>query len=572
MTPSDPPPVSGMVEEFSRRRVIGWISVPSDAPPTLVTLHIGDLQVVRTYATPGPAVSGIRVGGDGTVEMPKPRSDSAERAGRGSVMIKGPAHDRRNSTEEIRTFSFRIAGIWPYVKRRHRITVRVDDRPLPIYRHGMFLRSRRDGELNLPQLKRLFDQGYVLSQMGEVQLSKKLDTEWQRRSMELYTRVRRILAEEHGYDAFLMYGTLLGAVRDGGYIGHDADFDAGYVSRHHNGPDAAAELVEIAMTMIRHGLGADLRARLLHVHDPDDEDFHIDLFHTFFENGVHRFPFGIAGSTRLLESDWSGTREVDFPGGRALVPVNAEQLVRHLYGDDWQRPKPGFNWTLDRTDQAEEAQLSDEQRTKVHWADFYARTEFTTGSSFFEFVNARDDMPATVIDIGCGDGRDSCAFGRAGRTVLGVDQSPVGVRRAFEHAERNGVADRVDFRECDVADVAALGGLIDGVVDAHEGPVMFYLRFFLHAVPEDVQERLLDAIRKHARPGDLFAAEFRTDQDATRTKVHGKHYRRFQNAEEFRRSLTDRLEFEVLHEKEGTGLSPYGDEDPVLYRVVARRS
>ncbi len=28
--------------------------------------------------------------------------------------------------------------------------------------------------------------------------------------------------------------------------------------------------------------------------------------------------------------------------------------------------------------------------------------------------------------------------------------------------------------------------------------------------------------------------------------------------------------FEVLHEEEGTGLSPDGTEDPVLYRVIAR--
>ena len=567
MTQSD---VRGMVEEFTRRTVVGWVSVPKDAPPTQVSLHIGRLQVVRTYAAPG-AVSGIRVGADGSVERPRPRSDSAGEGGGRPRMIKGPPRDLRNSTEEIRTFSFRIGGIWPYVKRRHRITVRVDDLPLPIYRHGMFLRSRRDGEQDLRELRRKFQDGYVLSQMGAVQLSKKLDTRWQQRAMELYTRVRTILREEHGYDAFLMYGSLLGAVRDGGYIGHDADFDAGYLSRHRTGPEAAAELVEIAMTMIRHGFRADLRARLLHVHDPDDNDFRIDLFHTYFEDGVHRFPFGIAGTSRLLESDWTGTREIDFPGGRASIPDNAEQLVAHLYGEDWRRPKPGFNWSLDRTDQAEEAQLTDEQRTRVHWASYYARAEPAAGSSFFELVNARDDMPATVIDIGCGDGRDSCAFGRAGRTVLGIDQSPVGICRAVEHAAHQGVADRVTFRECDVADLVQLGRLVDEVVDANRGPVMFYLRFFLHAVPEDVQERLLTTIRTHSRPGDLFAAEFRTDQDAKRAKAHGKHYRRFQNAAEFRRSLTERFGFEVLHEVEGTGLSPYGDEDPVLYRVVARR-
>jgi hypothetical protein len=458
-------------------------------------LHIGEFQVVRTYATPGQAVSGIRVTGDGSVEPPKPRTDKSTGTGGRARTIKGPPGDRRNSTEEIRTFAFRIAGLWPYLRRRHRVTIRVDGRPLPIYRHGMFLRPRRDGELGLDELKRRFADGYVLSQMGQVQLSKQLDTEWQLRSMELYTRVRTILAEEHGYDAFLMYGTLLGAVRDGGYIGHDADFDAGYVSRCRTGPDAAAELAEIAMTMIRHGFGADLRARLLHVHDPDDHEFHIDLFHTYFDNGVHRFPFGIAGTTRLLESDWTGTHDIDFPGGRAAIPDNAEQLVEHLYGDDWRRPRPGFNWSLDRTDQAEEAQLT----------------------------------------------------------------------------ERIGVSDRVRFSVCDVGDVAELGRLIDEVVEAASGPVLFYLRFFLHAIPETVQERMLGTIQSHSRPGDLFAAEFRTDKDASRAKVHGKHYRRFQSAEEFRGTLTERLGFEVLDEVESTGLSPYGDEDPVLYRVVARR-
>ena len=562
--------VLGMVEEFSRSRVIGWLSVPADAPPTLVSLHIGNFQVVRTYATPGEAVSGIRVGGDGSVELPKPRT--ASEAGEGQTrMITGPPGDRRNSTEQIRTFSFRIRGIWPYVGPRHRLSVRVDGRPLPIYRHGTFLRPRSKGELGLDELKRKFQEGYVLSQMGQVQLSKQLDTEWQRRAMDLYTRVRRILADEHGYDAFLMYGTLLGAVRDGGYIGHDADFDAGYVSRHRTGPEAAAELVDIAMTMVRHGFGADLRARLLHIHDPVDHDFHIDLFHTYFEDGVHRFPFGIAGTTRLLESDWSGTHDIDFPGGRAAVPDNAEQLVRHLYGDDWRQPKPGFNWTLDRTDQAAEAQLTDEQRSKVYWASFYARTEFTTGSSFFELVNARPDVPDTILDIGCGDGRDSCAFGRAGRTVLGIDQSPTGVGHAREHAERNGVTDRVRFRECDVSDADELGRVVDEVTQEAGGPVVFYLRFFLHAIPEPVQEQLLTTIRDRSRPGDLFAAEFRTDQDATRAKAHGKHYRRFQNAAEFRTSLVERFGFEVLDEQEGTGLSPYRDEDPVLYRVIARR-
>jgi len=404
------------------------------------------------------------------------------------------------------------------------------------------------------------------------QPSKQLDTAWQGSAMQLYGRVRRIVSESFGYDPFLMYGTLLGAVRDGTFIGHDPDFDAAYVSRCTNGPDAAAELVQIALTLVEQGLSCDLRARVLHIFDPKDNNLHIDLFHTYFEGRLHRFPFGVAGTSTLHEHDWAGTEEIDFAGGRALVPRNAVQLVAHLYGEDWRLPKPGFNWHLERTDQAAEGQLTDEQRTKVYWADFYAHTEYTSGSAFYEFVNARPEMPDTVIDIGCGDGRDSCAFGSAGRTVLGLDQSPVGIRHAADHAARSGVSDRVRFRVCDVADVDDLGYALDEVVDVSSGPVLFYLRFFLHAITADVQVRLLDALVVHSRPGDLFAAEFRTDKDKANTHVHGKHYRRFQNADEFRESLTKRFASEVLFEVEDTGLSPYGDEDPVLYRVIARRT
>ncbi|MCW2792894.1 MAG: hypothetical protein JWO76_1992, partial [Nocardioides sp.] len=237
---------------------------------------------------------------------------------------------------------------------------------------------------------------------------------------------------------------------------------------------------------------------------------------------------------------------------------------------DWQRPKPGFNWNLDRTDAAEDGVLPTAMRTKVYWANFYSRTSYSDGSTFFEFVNARDDTPGTIIDIGCGDGRDACAFGNSGRSVLGLDQSPVGIEHAAAHAEQLGVSDRVRFEVCDVADVDDLGRALDLAEGATGEPVMFYMRFFLHAISAEVQERLMAAIDTHARPGDLFAAEFRTDKDEATSHVHTRHYRRFQSATEFSAGLTA-LGFEILHEEEGTGLSPYRGEDPVLYRVVARR-
>lgn len=103
--------------------------------------------------------------------------------------------------------------------------------------------------------------------------------------------------------------------------------------------------------------------------------------------------------------------------------------------------------------------------------------------------------------------------------------------------------------------------------------VCYYMRFFLHSIPADVQDKLMSVLSDNAIDSDVLAVEFRTDKDAEQEKTFGvSHYRRYQNAEEFSRSLRDTYGWiDTLLEVESQGLSPYGEEDPVLYRVIAKR-
>ena len=173
----------------------------------------------------------------------------------------------------------------------------------------------------------------------------------------------------------------------------------------------------------------------------------IDLFHLYFDvDGRVRFPFGVAGHTEVTEDDWSGIREIDFPGGRLAIPVNAGSSSRTytaMTGVSHDRDSTN----RDRTDRAVEALLTQEQRTEIYWANFYARARYTTGSTFSKFVTGYPDAPTRIIDIGCGEGRDSCAFGAQGKRVLGVDQSQLGIDQAKKHAADLGIADRDDVRD-----------------------------------------------------------------------------------------------------------------------------
>ena len=528
----------GVVELFRAPWVEGWIAVPKGAPPLSVTLRLNRTDLVTTW----PA---------------------------------DPARGRRAPGGEVRRFRFVVRSLWDYVGPEDRLRVVVDGKPLPIAGHGMVFRPREQGPHTTAELEQKMAAGEVFSRSGYLQLSKSLDVEWQRRVLEQADRVRRFVAERHGHEAFFVYGTLLGAVREGGFIGHDSDLDLAYVSEHRDGAEVARELRGIAFDLIDEGFQVRCFPTHLRISSAIDghDDVPVDLFHTWFDEGdVLRFPYGVAGVGQIHRSQWKGLREVPFAGGRGLLPVVAEDLAEVLYGAGWRQPQPGFSWHRDRTSRGEAALVPASMVEEVYWADFYAHAEYDSGSTFFDFVDAQESVPATVVDLGCGDGRDAIAHAAAGRRVVGVDRSHVAVSHAQAKADKLGLGERLTFAAADVADTEGLTAILERARSlADGGPLLVYLRFFLHSIPAETQETLLDTVAAAGRSGDLIAAEFRTEDDADAPKVHGAHYRRYQNGPAFGVMLDERHDYEVLVEREGTGLSPYGDEDPHLYRVIARR-
>lgn len=66
---------------------------------------------------------------------------------------------------------------------------------------------------------------------------------------------------------------------------------------------------------------------------------------------------------------------------------------------------------------------------------------------FVRISRSLSQSPATLVDLGCGEGRDSIYFAKLGYKVLGVDISTVGIGKAERRASRLGVKARFLARD-----------------------------------------------------------------------------------------------------------------------------
>jgi hypothetical protein len=75
------------------------------------------------------------------------------------------------------------------------------------------------GAVVLLATREISRRGYLTDDKGRLQLSKKHDEAWQATVFDLYDRIGEVVRSRHDYDPFVVYGTLLGQVREGGFIG-----------------------------------------------------------------------------------------------------------------------------------------------------------------------------------------------------------------------------------------------------------------------------------------------------------------------------------------------------------------
>jgi SAM-dependent methyltransferase len=156
-----------------------------------------------------------------------------------------------------------------------------------------------------------------------------------------------------------------------------------------------------------------------------------------------------------------------------------------------------------------------------YWESYYSSQPVAppVPSQFAAFIAGESGDKRHIVDIGCGNGRDTFFFSRVGLRVIGVDGSSAAIKICQAAAQN----DNPTFL-CSPIENPELADKIERV---KSGNAVVYARFFLHAVSETAQLAFLNLALRLCKPQGFVAVEFRTRRDEAQQKITKTHYRRF---------------------------------------------
>lgn len=207
------------------------------------------------------------------------------------------------------------------------------------------------------------------------------------------------------------------------------------------------------------------------------------------------------------------------------------------------------------------------------WNQHYQNFDVSIASPFAVFC-AQNYLFATdtVVELGCGNGRDAMFIAPKVRSYIGLDSSSVAIKALSEKAQVQGPVfnDKTKFLEKDFT-----GQLFDELIGDGDR-IVIYSRFSYHSVTYSAAAQLMINLQSISVPFSVMM-EVRTIYDELygQGREVGKHefvtdhYRRFVDPEMFLNELNQ--SFDVSYFETSKGFAPFKDSDPKVLRTIFQK-
>ncbi|MFD0805086.1 hypothetical protein ACFQ0K_03220 [Nocardioides caeni] len=316
-------------------------------------------------------------------------------------------------------------------------------------------------------------------------------------------RILDVLREQCDVPAWISFGTLLGAARDGKAIGHDSDVDLCYLSRQPTPAESQRELWRIARVLRSNGMRVQMRTGsflTVMIETPDGAGLGIDVYTTFFFDGL----FYETATVRapVPESAVLPLGTLPFEGRQLAAPADPAAILAASYGPGWRVPDPSFQHQPGpEIEKRFDGWFGKFWRQRREWSNANQQQSETPGepSAFAGWVAGLVPADHRVVEIGCAAGVDAASWADGGFEVVAFDFAHAPKRR---WPEREGLT-RGGLNLYDARDTFTRAAMLAH----HPGPQAVVARGLLESVAPDGRARFWELVPVALRRGGLLCLE-----------------------------------------------------------------
>ena len=122
----------------------------------------------------------------------------------------------------------------------------------------------------------------------------------------------------------------------------------------------------------------------------------------FNEKGYYEVSYGYHGPALKKTNEFFEFSKINLSDYQIEVPANYRDILKQLYGKNWEVPDPGFKHDEDTRQWDKKYHLDLKQVSALYWKQFYNKRNIQNHSRFASFVNDFISSKSNIVEIGCG--------------------------------------------------------------------------------------------------------------------------------------------------------------------------